>query len=155
MLKITFRRLAILMGIVTLFSCNGTIKESTKTKDQGNADLTPEVAKPKTETSEDYSTFYNRFHADSLFQMSRIKFPIEGYFTDTLGNEVKWSKSNWIMHRTKIQDADTLVYTIKLSGSPTLKKEELYIEGGGFRVERQFQKMNGKWYLIEYIDENL
>jgi len=47
------------------------------------------------------------------------------------------------------------VYTIKLSGSPTLKKEELYIEGGGFRVERQFQKMNGKWYLIEYIDENL
>ncbi len=140
-----------------IISCNRTTKEVTTISKE---EVKPEIKKESTKKSkavkyENYNTFYNRFHRDSLFQMSRVKFPIGGYFTDTVGEERTWSKTNWIMHRSKIQEADTSIYKVNIESATTVKKEELFIEGGGFKVERKFQRINGKWFLVYYIDENL
>lgn len=155
MLKIILQRYICFIGLLTLVSCTQALKESTINKESEKTETSHESLKTTTEAAEDYATFYSRFHSDSLFQMSRIKFPIDGYFSNGAGDEVNWTPSNWIIHRLHIHDADTSVYTVKLTGTATLKKEVLYIEGSGFKIERKFQNINGKWYLVGYIDENL
>jgi hypothetical protein len=40
-------------------------------------------------SGENFDEIYNRFHSDSLFQMSRIKFPLKGTSIDGNG-EKKW-----------------------------------------------------------------
>jgi hypothetical protein len=42
-------------------------------------------------TIEDFDKFYDKFHKDSIFQMSRIIFPLDGIKVEYDG-EKKWSK---------------------------------------------------------------
>ncbi len=145
------------VSVILLSSCNKTIKEvTTSNKTESKIENKKEpTAKTKSIKYEKYDAFYNRFHKDSLFQMSRVNFPIGGYYLDTVGEEQKWNETNWIMHRSKIQEADTSIYKISIESATTVKKEKLFIEGGGFKIERKFQLLNGKWHLIFYSDENL
>lgn len=148
-------RIFLLVGaLAVLFSCGRTTKESTTIQGNGIvAHKAPDIEKVK--RVESYVTFYRKFHSDSLFQMSRIKFPIEGYYTDSAGIEQAWTKKSWIMHRSQIQNADTSIFKLELTNTNKQKEELLYIEGSGFKVERKFKQINGKWYLIYYVDENL
>lgn len=115
--------------------------------------------KPKTiEKSisyEDFDAFYSKFHKDSSFQMSRIKFPLRGYDMDTSENTKQWSKNNWIMHRAMVNEVDTSQYKVDVISKPNYKKEKIYIDGGGFNSERIFKRENGKWYLILFVNEEM
>ena len=52
---------------------------------------------------EDFAQFDAKFHGDSLFQMSRIKFPLDGHGRDGIA-EKEWTKVNWEMLRTAVGD---------------------------------------------------
>ncbi len=146
----------VLLFLFFQFGCNRTSKEVTKTEPQI---AKPEVTKPKpikkAATYESFNTFYKHFHNDSIFQISRIKFPLDGYAIDTSETAVKWNKKNWIMHRYNINDIDTSQFKVETTHDKNNYTEKIYIEGGGFKNERKFKRINGKWYLISYIDENL
>jgi hypothetical protein len=137
-------------------ACNRTTKEITSTE---QAETKPATAKPKpvvkTPVNESFEPFYIKFHKDSVFQMSRIKFPLQGYAIDTSEMPITWTKNNWVMHHSTIQQVDTSRYKVESELHNTYYKEKIYIEGGGFSAERIFKKLNGKWYLVSFIDEDL
>lgn len=150
----TTRLTLLLLAVMFFYACNKTAKQATIQKENQIVE-TNSLDIKKVKKIESYTSFYKRFHADSVFQMNRIKFPIGGYYTDTLGNEHKWNRDSWIMHRSYIQDADTSIYNLELTDEKSQKSELLFIEGAGFKVERKFKQINGKWYLVYYVDENL
>jgi hypothetical protein len=140
------RKIQIIFIVVILFmaSCNRSSKELTKAK----------TVEKKT-VYEEFDFFYKKFHADSNFQVKRVKFPLEGYAMDTAEQSKPWNKSDWIMHRYTVQSVDTSMFKIETSATNNLYYEKIYIEGGGFASERVFKRLNGKWYLVKFIDEDL
>ena len=104
---------------------------------------------------ENYSEFYSRFHSDSLFQLSRISFPIGGFILNQNGEPEPWTKENWLMHRIKATDIDTTVFKVQITQTPDSVSERIYIEDGSFMARRTFKLKDGKWYLVFYSDEDL
>lgn len=107
--------------------------------------------KPKIEN---FDQFYNRFHSDSLFQLSRIKHPLQGMRMD--GSEtIKWTKDNWMMMKTKIYDIDTTQYKTSYQKTDVTFNQKVWIENSGFSSECRFEVMDGKWFLTYVMDQNL
>ena len=109
----------------------------------------------KSTNVENYNEFYSRFHSDSLFQLSRISFPIGGFILNEDGEPEPWTKENWLMHRIKATDIDTTLFKVQITQTPDSVSELIYIEDGGFMARRTFKLKDGKWYLVFYSDEDL
>lgn len=150
------RIVLILSSVLLLASCNKTVKEITRKEPVVPKTETPEVKKrSKSIYYEPFNSFSTRFHSDSLFQIKRVKFPVEGYLVDPEGKESPWNKSTWMMHRMPIQQIDTSEFKVIITEQPGVRIEEIFIEGSGFRTRRVFKQIKGKWYLTSYIDEQM
>lgn len=103
---------------------------------------------------EDFDRFYDKFHKDSVFQMSSIKFPLDGIKFDS-GKEMKWSKNNWSMLKTRIFDVDTSEFKIQYIKNNDSFYQKFWIENSGFWGEYQFRLIENKWYLVYAVDHNL
>lgn len=105
----------------------------------------------------DFAVFYKTFHEDSLFQMSRIMWPLQGLETTDAGENIvngKYyhSKENWLMHRRMTKDTG-FSGSMKLLGEDLI--EETLIDGNGqFGMQRRFSKFGEEWYLIYYSGLN-
>jgi hypothetical protein len=108
----------------------------------------------KNASVENFDDFYNRFHSDSLFQMSRVKFPLKGTKVDYEG-EKKWSGKNWITMKTKIQDVDTTVFKTEYKKTDNSFSEKFWIEDTGYYSEYKFKLIDKKWYLVYASELNL
>lgn len=105
---------------------------------------------------EEFSIFYDRYLNDSLFQMSRIKFPLPGINTEemSLSDTVYyWHKETWALHKNS--RIDTSIYNSKKMVTDTLAVVEISLEDSGFLIRSEFRPIDGKWYLTYYIDSNL
>jgi hypothetical protein len=104
--------------------------------------------------STDFQQFYDKFHADSAYQMAHIQFPVEGkdsYSSDP--NPRPWTTENWIIHKPLI---DTLVrseFNLKMA-NPPLVVEMIFHKNAAFAAERRFLKSGNEWYLIYYMALN-
>ncbi|MFN7045969.1 MAG: hypothetical protein ACK4M1_12300 [Flavobacterium sp.] len=103
---------------------------------------------------ENFDGFYDKFHKDSVFQMSRIKFPLDGVKFDS-GEEIKWSKNNWTILKTKIFDVDTSEFKIEYKKNNDSFYQKFWIENSGFWGEYKFGLIENKWYLVYAVDHNL
>lgn len=113
-----------------------------------------QIQKPAVSDSEDFEYFYDRFHADSAFQMSRIKFPLKGFQVD--GNiKSQWTKENWSLMKVRIFDVDTTEIKVKFEKKENQFYEKFWLENSGFWGESQFEKINGKWFLTYAAEYNL
>jgi hypothetical protein len=62
------------------------------------------------EVAETFDTFNIKFHSDSLFQISRIKFPLQGKQIDAF-EEREWTLKNWVMLKVPVTErVDTTEY---------------------------------------------
>jgi hypothetical protein len=105
--------------------------------------------------SEEFNSFYNRFTTDSAFQISRVIFPLEGatYFVnyrDEL-DSIPWNKDKWKFCIANIYKLDSIKYKMNILIQGSDVKENIWIKGSGFEMERRFKLINGKWYLVYYI----
>ena len=66
-MRLGYLNLFLFVLVVTTISCS-----TSKKGQKENADV------------ENFDQFYNRFHSDEKFQMSRIRFPIEGVNIDAI-----------------------------------------------------------------------
>lgn len=110
----------------------------------------------KTSNDESFDEFYARFHADSVFQMKRIEFPLPGINTDEMGtdeSDYQWEEEDWEIHYD--MNLDTTEFIIENNITDSLAIEKIYKENTGFSVERTFKKIGGKWFLVYYKDVNL
>ncbi|MDD2564576.1 MAG: hypothetical protein PHU27_10215 [Salinivirgaceae bacterium] len=103
---------------------------------------------------ENFDQFYNRFHSDSLFQISRIKIPLKGAIIDGEGTRV-WTKSNWHLMKVKIYDLDTAVYKVEYKKHEHTFTEKFWIEDSGFSSEYRFELLKRKWFLVYALESNL
>ncbi|WP_159102698.1 DUF4348 domain-containing protein [Flectobacillus major] len=118
---------------------------------------------------ENFNDFYKKFYSDSLFQVSRVVFPLKGFNSDEYDEELGdknppyfWKKQGWHFLTTlekyylKIDKKDWVEEykkVIKHNKDSTVL-EKIYIVDSGYIIERKFKKIKGKWFLIFYSYKN-
>jgi hypothetical protein len=108
---------------------------------------------------EEFDAFFNRFSEDSIFQLSRVNFPISYYSVDIENNKETYVYSKeefWYTDFTKDREAVTLIEDAYETVIEEGISKTLYIRKGidnGIRIEYYFE-MNekGEWYLVKIID---
>lgn len=110
--------------------------------------------KKETSEIENFDRFYDKFHRDESFQMSRIDFPIEGKMVDN-GQEYTWTKENWMPMKVKIYDIDPADFKTTYDRQPTAFYQKFWTEDAGFFAEYRFELRENKWYLVYAKDVNL
>lgn len=118
---------------------------------------------------ENFNDFYKKFYIDSLFQASRVIFPLKGFNSDEYDEELGdknppyfWKKKDWSFLTTLEKDylkvdkkdwVEEYRKVIKYNKDSTVL-EKVYIVDSGYIVERKFKKLKGKWFLIFYSYRN-
>lgn len=103
---------------------------------------------------ENFDAFYDKFHTDSLFQVSRIQQPLEGLRFDG-ESEIKWTKENLPFLTTRIYDVDTSEYKISYKKTKNEFIEKVWIENSGFWSEYKFRLINDKWFLVSAVEQDI
>ena len=110
---------------------------------------------PNRDTTETFAIFNEHFHSDSAFQLSRIAFPIGGHYAEGESSR-SWRVGNWELLKEPVRETvNTNEYKHDLQKTDTTVIEKYWIENSGFKTERRFRKIGGKWYLTYYDDINL
>jgi hypothetical protein len=128
---------------------NNKNQQTSTTKDSVNTQQ-----HTKTEIKfKDFELFYNKFISDSLFQISNIKFPIQGVYADHEGEE-EWTKEKWPLIKFNLTENNTesvdSIYIIQSENSFFYGN---YCTDCGFSFEMSFKKIKHQWYLV-YRQEN-
>lgn len=151
MMKI-FHKFIIALISITFLSCNDGKKERTNLD---SIESKNKALKEKLEPVENFEEFNKKFHSDSLFQVSRVDFPIEGKHISGF-EQYNWTKKNWQFHAIPVAEKIEIgEYQHSLVKTDSLITERFWIPDSGFEVERQFKLINSKWFLIYYNDINL
>lgn len=138
------RLLTILLFIFTLLAC----QQETSSSESA-------VAEAPTALPDDFLEFYEKFHADTNFQVEHIAFPLPGKpAPGELPFEVvnfKWTRDGWKMHKRLADDDDTFERKYRFL-TESIIQEIIYAPEYGFSMERRFAKMSDGWNLIYYAD---
>jgi hypothetical protein len=118
-----------------------------------------EKAKPannslKSSKEENFDKFYERFHKDSLFQINRVKFPLQGKQVNADGTN-SWKREKWTMIKAKASEINTSEYNVKTTKTDNTYFEGIYCKNCGFSFEMKFQLIDHKWYLVYLLDNDL
>jgi len=142
----------VLIAMFVFSQCtHKTTPVKSKVPEKVNAVKKSGVISLSLKNAENFDNFYQRFHKDSLFQISRVKFPLKGQQVRMTGAS-NWKKENWLMIKAKAGEIDRTLYNVK-----TLKKDDSYFEGiycknCVFTFEMEYKLINGKWFLV-YLKE--
>jgi hypothetical protein len=113
--------------------------------------------KGQTRTSsqiEDFDQFYQRFHKDSDFQMSRLYFPLQGKLID--GERIEdWTRNNWSILKVEIYDVDKSDFRVKYDRGADTFYQKFWTDEAEFYAEYRFELIGNKWFLVYAKDVNL
>jgi len=127
------KRTKYLLIFLVFFACK--TDQSTKPETQA---VVNEVEIP-----EEFVSFYNKFHSDSIFQMQHIVFPLRGSTKDQV-----YGADDWIMHKPFDNQGGTFQRSYNNLNGIII---EFVTEETGFAtIERRFSKMGGDYHLIYY-----
>jgi hypothetical protein len=130
-----------ILSMAMLTNCHST-KESTKSHTAGM------------NKSEDFDMFYERFHKDSVFQVSRLKFPLGGMSVKG-SQKIQWTRDNLPLLKTKIYDVDTTKYKVIFKKTEKTFTQRVWIDFSEFSSEYKFELIDKKWYLVYVLDQDL
>ncbi len=117
------------------------------------------VAKEGSKPSDEFMTFYEKFHSDSTYQMAHITWPLQGV-TDEKTDSVSvrkvlksWEPKDWLIHHTMDYEHSTeFARTFQVIGD-VMVIEVIRAKALNFGQERRFYKNeNNEWELIYYAD---
>ncbi len=101
-------------------------------------------------SKEDFDDFFKKFDSDSVFQRSRIKFPLTIITIDETGenNVEKYISKNEINH-IGVNKLTELNMAFKKKRLTVDKVEvQFQIENTGYEKDYLFARSSGKWFLI-------
>lgn len=112
------------------------------------------MVKIKGSPPEEFPVFYDRFHADSTFQMSRIFFPIKGLRVE---GTVKspWTTDNWELMQTRIYEVDSTRCKTKVKLKKKNFEQTMWIEDTNFSSKRRFELLGNRWFLVYAYEGSL
>ena len=144
-------KLFIFFFVCLISSChysNNKNQQTSTSKDSVNTQQTKTEIKFK-----DFELFYNKFVSDSLYQISKVKFPIKGVYADYEGEET-WTKEKWPLINLNLNENNNQSGdSISMIQTPTSFFYGIYCVDCGFSFEMSFEKINHQWYLT-YRQEN-
>lgn len=111
------------------------------------------MVKIKAGPPEDFSVFYTRFHADSIFQMSRLREPLLG-MKKIQGQEIPWTINNWDLMITKVQDMDLSIYRTRVKNKKKYFEQEVWTENQNYFSAHRFELHGSKWHLVFAYQES-
>jgi len=100
---------------------------------------------------DDFLPFYNQFHADSVFQLTRVNFPLKGIKVNVEtggGTEYNYTQDEWTIHKEFDDMGGT--FTRSFEEFAGIVVETIVANGGQFKSVRRFAKLSGEWHLIYY-----
>jgi hypothetical protein len=103
---------------------------------------------------EDFNGFYDKFHNDSVFQLSRIVFPLKGIKINAV-DENEWNKDNWPLMKTRIYDIDTTQFKVEYKKTENAFTQQFWLKDSAFSSEYRFELIGNKWFLVYAMDSNL
>ena len=143
-----------ILGFLTIlafiFSCGNNITKNESMPDSNNNEKNRTSI---TVVNEDFDMFYQRFHDDTSFQLKRIKFPVNGGYTD-FDTTINWTSINWEYLKFTSEHIDTSIYNIKFERKRTKVIEQVNCKDCGFSFEMIFNLIGTKWYLTHREDNN-
>lgn len=108
----------------------------------------------KKSSVENFDVFYDKFHSDSVFQMSRISFPLKGEKVDWNGQQ-QWTIKNWVTLKTKIYDVSTSEFKTDYKKTDSTFVQKFWLKDSGYFSEYRFELINKKWRLVYAHENNL
>ncbi len=130
-----------------IFACNNASQEQPSNTDTGSAAL-----------PEGFLPFYQQFHADSIFQMEHITFPLQGLPNNTDRETIdagtfRWQKEEWsMMQPIDFEMSDYRRELIPVTDEMVV--ERIVHKNGQFGMVRRFAIISGDWHLIYYAGVN-
>jgi hypothetical protein len=103
--------------------------------------------------TQEFIDFYEKFGADSVFQMEHVVFPLEGIkavtdSTEIVSPDFKWQRENWIIH--KPFDDMNGTFSREFLDIKGIVIEFISDNSGQFTMERRFGKLSSGWHMIYY-----
>ena len=104
-----------------------------------------------------FADFYERFHADSAFQIAHVSFPLAGrVIADTTAGGARegfHEADDWRIHRPLTLGSD---FARELEVvDEGLVFETIRTRVGNYRIERRFARLGEEWNLIYYRESTL
>ena len=111
---------------------------------------------PKQEIlDEDFNEFFELFNKDSIFQITRVEFPIKvkEINADFEVEDVVISKSDYLVInlKPKSDNNDYTLKTIVFKNKATIQIRGI---GNGIMKDMFFEKVSKQWKLVTWIDES-
>jgi hypothetical protein len=126
--------------------------------------------------TENFDSFLHKFYSDSIFQISRIVFPLESEkvsdkeYAEALkdsniieiskNNHASFNKNNWIILNDNAFKNDSVAivggikYKRRFYKTDNFVEEKiLYAYPEQVMIISKFQLINKKWYMIDFQDE--
>ncbi|MEO1627576.1 MAG: hypothetical protein AAFV25_20665 [Bacteroidota bacterium] len=121
-------------------------------------DATASSEEEATSIPPDFFQFYTRFHEDSSYQLSHIRFPLQGLppNVDSLtlvSGQFRWTADNWTVHKP----FDTMEGEFQqyFDGfGPDMVVERIQHKSGAYGMQRRFARFEDGWQLIFYAAMN-
>lgn len=119
-------------------------QQQTKTQNSNESASVSEQQYP-----EGFEEFFDRFHKDSVFQLSHIVFPLEGkQIKDEQNYDFLWPKENWVLHKAFDENLTDFEKTYQVINNIVI--ETIRDKYNFSKIERRFAKLGDEWMLIYY-----
>lgn len=136
----------LLLSISILYpSCKSSDKKENAEEQSSGQDTLPR----------DFVTFFDRFHADSAFQVEHITFPLEGLpnsNNDSIVNNAEryyWLRENWKMHHAFTDPSHQFDQWFEMIGDRIIE-HWVHMKGTNLFLQRRFARLDNDWFLIYY-----
>ena len=99
--------------------------------------------------------FFDRFHADSAYQIEHVLFPLEGLpnaksESDTIPTErFFWQKEGWKKHNRFTDPSHQFEHWFEVINDRVIE-HWVKMKGSNMFIHRRFAKLDDGWYLIYY-----
>ncbi len=107
----------------------------------------------------DFPAFYRQFHADSLFQIQHISWPLAGLTSQETAHGVwekkptYWEKASWRFQRPVDFSTGEFKQTLTALEGHFVVEVISYAQATNYALERRFMRRNdGSWELVYYAD---
>ncbi|MEM6698866.1 MAG: hypothetical protein AAF806_05430 [Bacteroidota bacterium] len=126
-----------------LFSCGTQVEEK--------------IVEETTPNTDDFETFYDKFHSDSTYQIEHVLFPLQGLPTNADTTVLRnrnfyFQKEDWVIQNRLPENSDFRSEFAAIDSALVI--ERILHDSGQFAMERRFAKMDGEWMLIYYAGVN-
>ncbi len=125
---------SIIFCLLLLFSCKPSSSEPAEEQES--------------RISDEFLSFYDRYHADSAFQWEHTLFPLP--YLGQKREITVWTSENWVMHQPiDIENSKIFERSFYRMGK-TIIGEEITSPSLNLKIERRWKKTQNQWMLIYY-----